>query len=349
MKYIIYLGHPAHFHLFKNPIRILKEKNHQVMILIKNKDVLEALVKSTGWQYTNILPQGRKDSKSGIALGLLKREAALFKMCRSFKPDLMMGTSAEIAHIGRLLDIKSVVVNEDDAEAVPFFAKIAYPFADMILAPDCCSTGKWAYKKRGYKGYHELAYLHPSYFQPDETVGSALRLKEKSYFIIRFAQLNAHHDKGRKGINTSVAEKIINILKGKGNIYISSERQLEPAFEKYRIHINPEDMLSAMYYADLYIGDSQTMAAEAAILGTPSIRFNDFVGELSYLEELEHTYGLTYGIKTSEEENLYRKIQELVSMDDLKMKWTEKKKRMFSETVDVTSLIVSIAENFNNR
>lgn len=29
------------------------------------------------------------------------------------------------------------------------------------------------------------------------------------------------------------------------------------------------------------------MAAEATILGTPSIRFNDFVGKLGYLEELE--------------------------------------------------------------
>jgi predicted glycosyltransferase len=49
----------------------------------------------------------------------------------------------------------------------------------------------------------------------------------------------------------------------------------------------------------MYIGDSQTMTAEAAVLGTPAIRFNDFVGELSYLEELEYTFDLTYGIKTN--------------------------------------------------
>ncbi len=35
------------------------------------------------------------------------------------------------------------------------------------------------------------------------------------------------------------------------------------------------------------------MIAEAAVLGTPSIRFNDFVGKLGYLEDLEHKYGLT--------------------------------------------------------
>ena len=46
------------------------------------------------------------------------------------------------------------------------------------------------------------------------------------------------------------------------------------------------------------------MAAECAVLGTPSIRFNDFVGKLGYLEELELEYGLTFGIKTSDPEKL---------------------------------------------
>lgn len=62
----------------------------------------------------------------------------------------------------------------------------------------------------------------------------------------------------------------------------------------------------AMAFAKMYIGDSQTMAAEAAVLGTPSIRFNDFVGEIGYLEELENTYQLTFGIMTSDRENLLK-------------------------------------------
>ena len=50
-------------------------------------------------------------------------------------------------------------------------------------------------------------------------------------------------------------------------IYITSERPLEPQFEKYRIKINPLDMHHVMAFASLYIGDSQTMAAEAGVLG----------------------------------------------------------------------------------
>jgi Uncharacterized protein conserved in archaea len=60
-KILFYMGHPAHFHLFKNLIRMLKENGHSVAILIKTKDVLEQLLQSAGWEYVNINPKGRKD------------------------------------------------------------------------------------------------------------------------------------------------------------------------------------------------------------------------------------------------------------------------------------------------
>lgn len=48
------MGHPAHFHLFKNTIILLKEAGHDVKILIKKKDILEDLLKNQGWDFTNI-------------------------------------------------------------------------------------------------------------------------------------------------------------------------------------------------------------------------------------------------------------------------------------------------------
>ena len=135
-------------------------------------------------------------------------------------------------------------------------------------------------------------------------------------------------------------------LKSQYNIYITSERELEPEFEHYRITIDPINMHHALYYADMYIGDSQTMAAEAAVLGTPSLRFNDFVGKLGYLEELEHKYGLTYGIKTAEPEKLYQKIEELLHVPDLSEEWQRRKRKMLSEKIDVTAFMVWLVENY---
>ena len=350
MKVLFYLGHPAHYHLFKNVIFTLKSKNHNVTILIKKKDILEYLLERSNFDFLNILPEGRKGDKLGIALGLVKRDWAMLRLCIKRSPDILIGTSTEITHVGKLLNIPSIVVNEDDYDAVPLFSKIGYPLADNILAPVSCPTGSggsnWERKTIHYEGFHELAYLHPVRFKPEKNVLKDKIDFSKSYIILRFAKLTAHHDKGKTGITTKIAQKIINLLKFQYNIYITSERELESEFEHYRITIDPINMHHALYYADMYIGDSQTMAAEAAVLGTPSLRFNDFVGKLGYLEELEHKYGLTYGIKTAEPEKLYQKIEELLHVLDLSEEWQRRKRKMLSEKIDVTAFMVWFIENY---
>ncbi len=346
MKIVFYLGHPAHYHLFKNIFKELQNKNHQLIILIKQKDVLEDLIKKSAFKYYNILPEGRKDSKFGIALCLAKRDFRIFRFCLKNRPNLMFGTSTEITHVGKLLNISSIVVNEDDFNAVPLFSKMGYPFASSILTPVSCSTGKWETKTIKYLGYHELAYLHPNVFTPYSNQISKIIDVSRPFFIIRFAKLTAHHDKGKTGLTTELAKKIINILEPKGNIYITSERDLEPEFEKYRIRISPNDIHHAMFYASMYIGDSQTMAAEAAVLGTPSLRYNDFVGKLGYLEELEHKYGLTYGITTERTDKLFDKIEELLKISNLKVEWQNRRNKMLSEKIDVTAFMVWFIENY---
>lgn len=350
MKILFYLGHPAHYHLFKYSIKHLMAHNYAVTILIKKKDILQHLLEQSGIDFINILPEGRKDSRFGIAIGLIKRGWKMFRMCKNTKPNLLIGTSTEIAHVGKLLSIPSIVVNEDDYNAVPLFSRLAYPWATHILAPVSCPTGpkggKWEQKTLHYEGYHELAYLHPNVFKPEKKCIEDKIDVTKPYVILRFAKLSAHHDHGVTGINTQIAEKIIKLLNPKYDIYITSERELEPIFEPYRITIDPVHIHHALFYAYMYIGDSQTMAAEAAVLGTPSLRFNDFVGKLGYLEEMEHKYELTYGIRTSEPEKLYSKIEELSSISNAKKLWNHRRQKMLNDKIDVTAFMVNLIENY---
>jgi len=346
MKILFYLGHPAHYHLLKNIIHKLKQNGHAAHILIKNKDILEDLLKISNFEYLNILPEGRKDSKLGIAMGLVKRDWRIFQFCLKSKADLMIGTSAEITHVGKLLKIPSINLSEDDFDAVPLFSSLGYPWASSLLTPISCQTGKWENKTTHYEGFHELAYLHPNNFSPNTAKINEKIDLNNPFFLLRFAKLTAHHDKGKTGITTEIAQKIINLLRSHGNVYITSERELEPEFEPYRIQINPNDIHHALYYADIYIGDSQTMAAEAAVLGTPSLRFNDFIGKLGYLDELEHKYGLTHGIKTTEPKKLYGKIKELLNTPNLKQEWQKRRRKMLSEKIDVSSFMVWFIENY---
>ena len=169
--------------------------------------------------------------------------------------------------------------------------------------------------------------------------------------IMRFASLNAHHDSGIKGINTEIAQRLVDILKPHGRIYITSERPLEPQFEEYRIKINPLDMHHVMAFASLYIGDSQTMAAEAGVLGVPFVRFNDFVGRIGYLRELEDKYELGYGIKASAPgsvDQFCSRVEELVSMPSAERKavFQERRQTMLSDKIDCAKFLTWFIENY---
>ena len=346
MKILFYMGHPAHFHLLKNSILSLKRNGHDIAILTKKKDILDNLLEQSGFEFTNILPEGRSNSKFGLFIGMLKRDIRLFKFARKFKPDLMAGTSVEISHIGKLLNIPSINLNEDDSHIVPFYSRFAYPFADVILSPESCKNGKWEDKSIKYPSFHELAYLHPENFIPDISVVKKYQNQDSPYFIIRFAKLEAHHDKGIGGISTNNAKQLIEILKPHGNIIITSERDLQGEFEEYRMSINILDMHHVMAYASLYIGDSQTMAAEAAVLGVPFIRINDFVGRISYLNELENSYSLGYGYKPSEIDKAFLKASELLEMKNLNDVFQKRREKMLSEKINLADYLTRFLENY---
>jgi len=151
---------------------------------------------------------------------------------------------------------------------------------------------------------------------------------------------------GIQGITAQIAESIIEILSPYGKIYITSERELESQFEPYRLNINPLDMHHVMAFADIYIGDSQTMAAEAGVLGIPFVRFNDFVGRLSYLNELELKYQLGFGHKTSDEKGMLKSIDKLVKMEERKKIFAERRKKMLSEKIDFAKFQTWFIENY---
>jgi len=350
MKTLFSLGHPAHFHLFKNVIKQLEFEGHEVEILIKKKDILEDLLAHSSVEYNNILPHGRSDGKLGILTGLIKKNIGLYKHCKVNRPDLMLGTSAEIAHIGKLLGIPSVVFSEDDVSVIRSFATLTYPFANHVMSPDVCENGRWNSKTIFYSGFHKLAYLHPNHFNPDYRVLQKYGLPKKSFVLLRFAKLTAHHDEGITGITDEIAEELIDLLTKHGNVYISSERELPLKFEPYRLKIDPLDIHHFLAYAKLFIGDSQSMAVEAAMLGTPSIRFSSFAGRISVLEELEHKYKLTQGIKPDNPEELYAVVDKLLTTPNLRDLHETRKQKMLSEKIDVTAFfkwfIINYPESF---
>lgn len=322
-KVLFYLGHPAHFHLFKHTFFELKKLEIPFLVLIKTKDVLESLLHEEQIPYINIHKNLRGSGKIEILWSLFIKDFRILLNALRFKPTLLVGTSIEITHVGFLIRKPSLVVNEDDFDVVPQFARLGYPLATKIIAPNSCRLGKWGKKRIGYNGYHELAYLGSSVFKPNDSICSKYHSKPgKPSIFIRISKLNAYHDDSIFGLSSEDLEKIFVLFKD-WNIFVSSENENTKVPHKAIVPGHVHDVLAN---SDVFLGDSQTMTAEAALLGCVAIRYNGFVGKIGYLEELESKYKLAYGFKLSQKEELFDFLGEI--KDNVHEYKTRHKKRL---------------------
>lgn len=346
MKLLFYCGHPAQYLFFRETIRQLLVKGHKTIILIKTKDVLEELIRSDGFDYKNILQHERGKSKLSIILSLFNRNLKILPIILKHKPDILIGGDPSISQLGWLLCKKRFTLTEDDYPVIKPLARITFPFAQTIVCPMITNTGKWENKKTGYNGYMKLAYLHPNTFTPDRKILTNYGISGK-YALIRLARLTAHHDFGIKGLNPQLLDHVIPVLKNKGiQVFISSEDTIDDKHKDLKLKIKPADMHHVLAHASLLISDSQSMSVEAAVLGVPSLRYSGFAGKISVLEELEHVYGLTFGIPEGNEAMLIEKLREILNTNKLSEEFQKRRTKMLADKIDVTAFMVWFIENY---
>lgn len=334
MNVLFDIIHPAHVHLFKNFVKYLKENKHQVIVTSRAKDVTNELLNHYGIEHIPIT----KPSPKGIKLFTeqLIRDCKIIVLNHKYKFDFAYGTSASIGLLSLLGKTSSLVFNEDDDSSQPVFCLKSYPFASEIWMPEKTTHYKWLKKRKFYNSYHELAYLHPDNFAPNEKIPESYGLERGKYILVRHSALDAHHDIGVTGLRGRIWECVSEIIKD----YPKIESK-----EKEKSHqIKPWDMHHVLAFAKLVISDSQTMTAEAAVLGIPSIRYNSFVGKLYYLDELEEKYQLTFGFRPNEEEKLLKKLKELLEEKNSEKIFKAAKDKMLKDKIDLNKFIIDSFE-----
>ena len=342
MNVLFDIGHPAHVHLFRNVYYNLVQDGHKVYVTTKNIPSVFRLLDIYGIPYKSF--GSKHDSLFMKGLDQFRYNARLWWMAWSKHIDIGVH-GITVAHISKLSPMKSILPDDDDDEVEPVFAKYGHPFADTILSP--VDTPRKSKKTVYYHSYHELAYLHPEEFAPDPSVLQDAGVHEgEPYFVLRFNAFKAHHDVGVVGLTIENKRRLVNYLKTKGKVFITTERDIDDEFKPYQLKVSPEKAHSLMYYATMLVGDSQTMTSEAAVLGTPAIRCNTFVGRIHYLEEEEHKYGLTYGFLPEQSEAMFQKIEELLAMPNLKQEWQVRRQKMLSEKIDYAQFLTWFIENY---
>ena len=343
MRILIDIGHPAHVHYFKYLIKDLSSHN-QIIITTKKNSLITSLLDYYGLNYIIIGEKGK--SVLGKAIKQINFTKKICKIVKEQKTDLLMGVSVSIAQASKIHSIQSIYFDDDDLKASPLTAYLGTPFATVILSPDSLgyeNTRNAIY----YPGTHELAYLHPKRFNPNPGVleKNGLSIDDK-YYILRFNAFKAHHDINEGGMNLNQKRQLIKLLEQYGKVFITTEKEIDPEFERYRIPIKPYEMHNFLAFSQMLVSDSQTMSSEAAVLGIPSFRCNTFAGRLSILEEEEKRYGLTYGYLPRQFDWMLEAIERVLQDTETKAKWSIKRNRMLEDKIDVTAFWIWFIDNY---
>jgi predicted glycosyltransferase len=278
--------------------------------LLRDKDCSLELAEAFGLDYQVV--SKAKTGFLGNGIELAANTVRCWRLTRKLNIDLWVtkyGCGNIAAKIARK---RSLSFNDDDADVIPLIAWTSYPFADATIVTDATRMGRFEKNAIRYPGFHELFYLHPNRFTPDPGIKNELKLaKDERFLIVRLSALNAHHDAGISGVSEQLLRDIIRASRNQVRVFISSEKPISSEFEPYRFTLAVDRMHHALAFAELFVGDSQTMTAEAAVLGTPSFRLNSFVGKIGYLDELER-YGLSKGFRPGQEADLLNAIQNAI-------------------------------------
>ncbi len=347
MKILFFLVHPAKYNFHKIQINELKARGHQVDVVITKKDILEDLVIEEGWEYTNIFPEGRKIKGLHVYLAavisMFRTIYRLVKYTWGKKYDLYIGDLLTI--VGRLQGVPSFYPTDDVLRQVPE-QQLFLKTTKHIVAPVITDLGKYNNKTIRYDGIKALAHLHPNHFKPDlNLIRESLR--EKDFFIIRCVKFSATHDIGKNGINDQVLEKVIRKLEPHGNILISSEREIPAEFRKYQLAINKNHISHYLHFSKLLIADSTTMCSEAAVLGTPSIEYDNYFKEIEQMIQLKDDYELITCIEPPDETALLFAIDDhLQNIKYKKEKCIAQRNLYLTEKIDVSAFLVWLFETY---
>ncbi|HUW81884.1 MAG TPA: DUF354 domain-containing protein [Phycisphaerae bacterium] len=337
MRVLFDITHPAQVHFFKNVIRLLCEKGHQVVITTREKDVAISLLKALGMEHLCLSRGGA--GLVGLAGELLQRYVRVLAVARSFQPDVMVAEAGvSIGLVGLLLGVPRVVF--EASEHARLQQLLGLPFATLIFT-DMTYQKHYGVRHRRFRGIWVHSHLAPQYFQPDPArLRRAGVAPDQPYIVLRTVAWSAAHDIGLPGLSQKELEDAVDRLSAFGRVLISSERSLPTSLQPFANPLPPEDMHHLLAMASLYVGEGGTMAAEAATLGTPSIYCNRL--HTGYTVALEKRYHLLRSAGNLREG--VRIAEDLLRRPNVRQEWQKRRRKLLDESEDVGKFMFDLIE-----
>ena len=341
MRYLIFTNTPAHVHLYKHAVRALERRGHEVCVFARDYGCTVDLVEF--YDLPHVVYGVCDTSKWSLVRRLPGHYVRAIREARRFDPDLIVGMGGYAAHTGAVT--RTSVVLLIDSEPTPLDHAVSTPFARTVLTPDTFRT-ELCDRHYVFPGLKECAYLHPEVFEPDPSVRDRLGVsRDEPFVIVRLNAFGSHHDVGKAGFTGARRRQLLETLSEYATVFVSDEGD-DLDFENVPARpfsLHPALLHDALAEADLLVADTQTMVTEAALLATPAVRSNSFVGEddMGNFLELERR-GLIANVATFED--VVDRATTILQSAEIVETITRRRDAFVAETVNLTDLIIELVE-----
>lgn len=342
MRILVDIGHPGDVHVFAAPIRRWEARGHQVRIVSSDKDVALSLLDAYGLPYD--LVGTREPGLLKLAALVVTRTWRIMQIARRFKPDVYISIGSPTAALASAVRRKPhIAFNDSEFSRLQY--RVMAPFTEAVCTPRAFLRDLGPRQHR-YRGYKELAYLHPNVFTPDPAVAARLGIApDEEVFVVRYVAWMATHDVGQHGLSDATKRTILEELQARGRVILSVEGAPPTDLSQPDVPIAADDFLHLLAQATLCIGEGLTTATEAALLGTPAILVTTLQAGNFY--ELRDRYGLV--AYTADESEALDTLRAWLANPQLKAEWLAKRDAMLADCDDVTAWITEFVEAFVER
>lgn len=323
-------------------IRILRERGHHIDIFAREKEITLGLLDAYNLPYFKV-----GFSRPGMvwkALGVPRDDLRVLRLAKRLRTEFMLSTGIPAsAQASCVLGIPHISLI--DTEVAWLGRLLSEPFSDAVCTPACFKSSEVPSKHIKFNGYLELMYLRPNYFGPDATVLEMLGLtKGERYAVVRFSSWDSSHDFGYGGglVQSAKAKAaLIDGLRKRYRVFISSETRLRRELEPLRLNLPPERFHDLLAFASVYVGEGATAASEAGVLGIPWIYVSN--SPRGYLEDQERRFELGKTV-TSVTEVL--PLLDAWAPDMESGRWSRRRAKLLDETIDVTKFMADLVDGW---
>jgi len=347
VKIAVFVTTPAQVLFYKNIVAALERDGNQVFLLAR--DYGETVNLLNELEIPFFLFSSSREVMCGGATSLPRDVVNAFRYLKRKKIDLTTGFGTYSTFTARLLKVPDITFNDSECTIDPSeqaMFNLTYQFTDVFVTPSSFNQ-ELGSKHLKVESYKELAYLHPNYYTPDPSVFDLLGIaRSHDYSVLRFNEFDCSHNHSLSRLTDADKIALVRELSAYGEVFISAETHVPKQLTEHVLEVPNRRIHDVLYYASLLITDANTVAAEAALLGTPTIRSNSHVGDcdMGTFMELEREFQLLFNLKTAAE--VAAKAVQLIQDPNTKEEWKKKREKLLQRKLDMAALMVSLIESY---